>query len=84
MHRESRLHASNGKAGKNNPAVLPTRLEPLTASVFVVVAIYSCLLSKLTERYRAFSAERIYTVHPPTLSFIRHRNYWEHFVDCWA
>lgn len=69
MHRESRLHASNGKAGKNNPAALPTRLEPLMASVFVVVAIYSCLLSKLTERYRAFSAERIYMVYPDILVY---------------
>lgn len=69
MHRESRLLASNGKAGKNNPAVLSTRLTEPLASVFVVVAIYSCLLSKLTERYRAFSVECIHGPYPDTLVY---------------
>lgn len=81
MHRESRLHASNGKAGKNNYAVLP-RLDSNRSTIFVfvvVVAIYSYLLNKLTERYRAFLAECTHRL-PRYSRFIHHRNNWEHFA----
>lgn len=46
------------KARKNNFAVLPTRLVPLTALVFV--AIYLCLFSKLSVPYRYIFNKLLY------------------------